>query len=425
MVQAYNYMLENLPVNRNARYPVSKRSELKKVYEDIVNLSKRSPFCKINLSKENQEYTIGVKEAALALKSKITEMSDPAVSGFESKTVVVSNERILSSELLGNDPSEVPSTIEFEVKSLADVQVNQGRELLLASKGLPSGIYNFTAKIGAETYPLTYIQETRTDNQDTLNNFVNFLNRNLPGITACVENGSTKDYKRLKLVLDKTGRYGEKKFSFEDEDIFNESLINFFGMNRMVKAPVYAQFTLNGVEKQTATNAFTLENKLRITLLSNSEEPVTLKVVSDSRKILTSVDSVLETYNGLIKLARDRVLDNQESYKASKLLNEMKSLEEVYKEELTACGVIASEDGTLELQDSLAVQAAEDGGMESLFTRENGFIARLLSKAETIAINPMEYLEKTIVTYPNTENTDFRNPYVTSMYSGLFFNSYC
>ena len=73
----------------------------------------------------------------------------------------------------------------------------------------------------------------------------------------------------------------------------------------------------------------------------------------------------------------------------------------------------------------MAVQASLDGGMKDLFARENGFIARLKDKMDAMAINPMDYLEKTVVLYPNTQKSNFTNPYVTSMYSGLFFNSYC
>lgn len=425
MVQAYNYMLESLPINRNAKYPVSKKNELKKVYNEIVSLSKRSPLYKINLSKENQEYTIGVKEVALALKAKIGDMSDPEVSGFQSQTVSISDSRVLSAKLLNSDVSGLPLNIEFDVKSLADVQVNRGKELLTISKGLPSGEYNFEARIGDERYSLSFIQETRSENLDTLNRMADFLNQSVPGINASVEKGDSRDYSRLMIASDLSGRFGDKRFVFEDTDLYNTSIIDFFGMNRMEKAPSLAKFTLNGIDKQTATNTFTLENTLKINLKNSSDQTVNVRIVPDSEKVLTAVDDVLSSYNNLIKLAKDRTLSTKEHYKANKLMDEMKGLENIYKDELSSCGLCATEDGTLKLEDSLAVQSVEDGGMENLFTRENGFIARLLSKAESIAINPMEYLDKTIVTYPNSQKVEFSNPYVTSMYSGLFFNSYC
>lgn len=425
MIQAYNYMLEGLPVRREMRYPVSRRSELKKVYDDIVSLSKRLPFYKINLSRENQEYTIGVKETALALKARIKDMADTEVSGFKSKKATVSDERILSARLLSEDTAGLPEDIRLQVKSLAAVQINKGRELLRTSRSLSSGTYEFQAKIAEETYHLEYNQEERTENRETLQNMADFLNRSVPGINALVEAGPAKDYERLTIIADMSGRFGDKKITFDDSGAYNEGIVDFFGMNRMEQAPAYARFELNGTDRQTATNTFTLENTLRITLQDSGEQPVTLRLVPDSERILKAVDSVLNTYNDLVRLAKDRTSDSMEHYRAAKLIGELKSLEKAYQEELFACGIRASEDGSLSLEDSLAVQAAEDGGMESLFTRENGFIARLYDKADTIAINPMEYLDKTVVTYPDNEKNSFRNPYVTSMYSGLFFNSYC
>ncbi len=425
MIQAYNYMLESLPVKRSTRYPISRKNELRRVYDGIIDLSKRSPLYKVNLSKDNQIYTIGVKEGALALKSKIKAMSDPEVSGFQSKAVTVSDEEVLSASLLSEDTAALPQVIQLKVNSLAGVQVNKGRDLSQTSRGLPEGKYKFKANIGHESYPLTYINEERRENQETLDSFAAFLNSSVPGIYASVEQGNKTDYSRLVITSELSGRFGEKGFSFEDVDSYPGGIVDYFAMDRMEQAPVLARFELNGINKQTATNSFTLENILRINLHSGSGQSVTLGIVPDSERILGAVGEVLDSYNDLIRLSKNRILDNKEHYKAAKLIQELKVLEEVYGEELSACGLKAAEDGTLFLEEPLATQAARDGGMESLFTRENGFIARLLDRAEAIAINPLEYIEKTIVTYPDNRKAGFRNPYVTSMYSGLLFNSYC
>ena len=44
-------------------------------------------------------------------------------------------------------------------------------------------------------------------------------------------------------------------------------------------------------------------------------------------------------------------------------------------------------------------------------------------RADNIAINPMHYVNKTLISYPNPNKT-FANPYVTSIYSGMMFNGY-
>jgi flagellar hook-associated protein 2 len=366
-----------------------------------------------------------VKESALALKSKIYDMSDPEVSGFHSKAITVSNENILSARLLNENTDTLPQIIEFKVNVLAGIQINKGRDLLDTSKALPAGEYKFNAYLGDETYSFTFENKNRMDNQETMNRFAEFLNNFVPNIHASIEPGNKNNYSRLVIASDLSGRFGDKKFSFEDVDVYSEGIADFFGMNRVEQDPTCARFELNDISKKTATNSFTLENTLSINLNSSSEQPVTIRLVPDSEKVLSAVTDVLDSYNELIRLAKTRTTDSKEHYKATKLINEMKSLEDMYGEELSACGFLEAEDGTLELEESLAIQAARDGGMESLFTRENGFIARLLDKAGEIAINPMEYIEKTIVTYPDNSKIGFRNPYITSMYSGLFFNSYC
>lgn len=423
MSQVYNYMLESYPIKREVMYPAHRRSELRKVYNNIVNLSKRSPLYKINLSKENQEYTIGIKETALFLKSKLEEMSNPEKSGFQSKAVRVSDEEVISAKFLGEDTEGLPETMTFRVDNLASVQINLGKDLYDNSRGLPPGVYKFNAKTVNGSQDLTFIQEERTENKYVMKSMVDYINEFVPGVNASIERGASSDYSRIVLMSEQAGKNGEPAMLFSD-DAYN-GIVEYFGLDRVEKQSSSAAFTLNNSEHFTSTNTIHLENRLRVTLKGTSDREVTVKIGPNSKRILSAVEGVLDTYNSLIHIAQNRTAVTREHYRASKLIGEMKGLEKIYEEEMSACGIKADGNGFLSIDDALAVQAAEDGGMESLFTRENGFITRLIDKSEAIAINPMEYLDKTIVTYPNRENKTFSNPYVTSMYSGLFFSSYC
>lgn len=425
MIQAYNYLMGSYPVKKEVMYRANKRSELKKVYDDIVDLSKRSPYCKVNLSKENEEYAIGVKEYALELKTKIKNIQDSKASSLSLKTVAVSDESILSAKLTGGDTSGLPEAFQIKVDSLASVQINRGKDLLADSYALTPGKYNFNVTVMDKTYSLTYNQPERMPNIDTQKNVAEFLEQNIPELGVFVEKGEAKNYNCITIASDMSGRFGDKTFHFEDLEDYKQGIVDFLGLNRTEQAASYAQFEIDGANKQTATNTFTLDNKIHIILHKVSDEPVTVSIVPDSEKILKDLDKVLSTYNNIIGLATERKQEQKEHYSASRLIHEMKDLAKGYDSELTACGIEANEDGKLEIDDFLASQAVRDGGMESLFKKENGFIARLMDKAEAIAINPMEYLEKTIITYPDQNKNTFSNPYITSMYSGLFFNSYC
>lgn len=423
MLQVYNYLLENYPVNREVMYPAHKRSELKKVYNSIVNISRKSPIFKINLTKENQEYTIGIKETALLLKSKLEEMLEPEKSGFQSKAAIVSDEQIISAKLIGEDTEGLPETMIFTVNNLASVQINRGKDLYDDSRGLSPGTYHFYADTPRGSYKLTFVQEEREENRNVMSKLVSYINHELPGVNASVEKAPTSSYSRIVLRSDQAGKNGEPAMSFSDEYYYG--IVEYFGLDRVESPARPAEFSINDEIHTTSANTFQLEKRLQITLHSTSEESVTVKIGPNSKMILKAVGSVLEVYNSLIRIAHNRTTDSREHYRAFKLISEMKSLEKLYGEELTANGIKADENGFLSIDTSLAVKVAENGGMESFFTRENGFIARLLEKSESIAINPIEYLDKTVVTYPNSEHKTFRNPYVTSMYSGLFFSSYC
>ena len=52
------------------------------------------------------------------------------------------------------------------------------------------------------------------------------------------------------------------------------------------------------------------------------------------------------------------------------------------------------------------------------------FAKALYQKSDQVSLNPMEYVDKTIVAYKNP-GKNFANPYITSAYSGMMFNSYC
>ena len=425
MTSVYNYLLESYPIKREVMHPALKRSELKRVYNNIIDLNRRSPFYKINLSKENQDYTFGIKETALELKARLIGMEDPDQAGFASKAVRVSDESVLSAKLLQEDTEGLPDSITFQVSSIASLQRNTGKDLMLISKGLPPGEYEFEARVMDQNYKLHYVHANRVENSESLRRVAEYINLAVPGIHADVERGFSSDYGRIAITSDQAGRNSEPAFGFFDTDLYKIGIVEYFGLDRVEKPSRTAEFVINDTTRQISTNTFNLEGKLRITLNGTSEEPVSVSIVPDSEKILTAVEEVLNTYNRLVELAQNRTQDNKEHYRASKLISEMKGLEKIYCEELEACGIMADEKGYLSIHDSLGVQAAIDGGIESLFTRENGFIARLKDKMESIAINPMEYLDKTVVTYPNCDTKTFRNPYVTSMYSGLFFSSYC
>lgn len=423
MIQAYNYLIESCLPKPAAKNHTLKKSEAKRIYENILKLSKNSGFYKINMSKENQEYTFGVKEIATLLKAKVNQMVNPENPAYHQKYMSVSDERLLEAKLVSKDITRIPDQMTIQVQGLAAPQVNIGNDVFQPSRYLEPGNYAFRANVLDRDYDLSFRLQERTSNAVTINKLADYLQKAIPDLNISVEE-PRKDYSHIRIEAVNLGEYTDRMFSFEDVDPEQEGVVEIFGLNRMRKAAQKAQFVINGLEKETYSNTFQIESTLQITLRRADDQPAILKIQNASEPLLNHMDSLLESYNDLLLLAVNRKETVDNNYSARKLANELKRIGELHKEELEANGLFISEKGIIQRDIKLSDEAARDGSMQNFFTNKNGFIASLLEKAEEIAINPMEYLDKTIVTYPDHQKPK-SNPYMTSIYSGLFFNSYC
>ena len=96
-----------------------------------------------------------------------------------------------------------------------------------------------------------------------------------------------------------------------------------------------------------------------------------------------------------------------------------------FTSDLEACGLSVSKEGTLSVNEKAMYAAAGNRSLEQLFSEDSAFTTTLLKKLNDIALNPMEYLNKTVVTYPNITAKKTLNPYISSIYCGLLYNNYC
>ena len=72
---------------------------------------------------------------------------------------------------------------------------------------------------------------------------------------------------------------------------------------------------------------------------------------------------------------------------------------------------------------TLAENINSTDALES-FAGVRKFTNSVLNKANQVTLNPMDYVQKTIVAYKNP-GKEFFTPYITSQYSGMMFNNYC
>ena len=96
----------------------------------------------------------------------------------------------------------------------------------------------------------------------------------------------------------------------------------------------------------------------------------------------------------------------------------------LYASELEAIGLSFKEDGTISVDNNLLTQTAREEDAMDRFGAIKKFTGSVLKRANQVALDPMEYTQKTVVAYKNPGH-GFATPYVTSNYSGMMFSSYC
>ncbi len=102
----------------------------------------------------------------------------------------------------------------------------------------------------------------------------------------------------------------------------------------------------------------------------------------------------------------------------------MEAMTRLNKASLENIGFIVGKNGQLALDENEFKSSIENGEDLSQLSAIRHFTNSVLRKTDQISLNPMEYVDKTIVSYKNPGH-NFATPYVTSNYSGMLFNSYC
>ena len=425
----YNHYLAAYAPKGTTRYDTHKRSELRSIYNSIVKLNKESPLYLPETSKESQSFAVGLKENARQLRNTIASLGGLNESELlNKKTAYSSNSDLVEASFIGDIPEDgtVP-TYNIEVTALASGQTNIGNFLPSAkASALPEDTYSFDVTINDLSYEFQYNVhdgETNREIQERLSRLI--TNADIGLHADLVEDGQGNS--ALRLSSSATGIKDGKSalFHVSDENTSKtKGCVDYFGIDSIAVSPSNAEFVINGEARSASSNHFTIEKMFEVQLngVSSSEKDIAqIGLKADVDSLTENISNLVDGYNSFI--GSTSVYSNTYP-KSNRLVGEMSHIAEYYRNEFEKMGVSYSENGTLALdKDALRTTVLTDGGQESLNTIKN-FANSVLQKTGQIAINPMQYVEKTIVAYKNPGH-NFATPYITSAYSGMMFNSYC
>ncbi|WP_181899277.1 flagellar filament capping protein FliD [Lachnotalea glycerini] len=428
----YNYYLNTIMPKTASRYDTHNKSELKNVYSTIVKLNKESPLYMINMSDDLQNDVIDIKEHARELKNVITSISENEDNNtskmFNDKIVTSSNEDIISVNYIGTseDIDHAPS-FNIEVEELASHQINKGRFIYSDNSNLSSDTYSFNVNIVNTNYEFQFIVKDNEKNSEILNKVSNMINRADIGIYSSLETDSTKEKQRIVLTSTATGtaNFNDIIFRISESDTnHSKGSVQYMGLDLIAQKPSDSYFTINGIARSSSSNTFTVNKLYELSLHSTTPpgESVNISFKNDNKSIYHKISDFVDSYNNMICLANDT---SSSVKKSSKLLADIGSIAQCYKSELESMGIMVKDDSSLKIDESLLTQTIDMEEADSgTFASFRSFRNPLNMKITNVLLNPMDYISKVVVTYPNTSNMQ-SNVYVTSMYSGLMFNNYC
>ena len=425
----HNFYMTTYADKTNSPYDTHKKSELRGVYNSIVKINKDSPLYILDSSQESKAFAIGIKENARALKNTIASLGGMEEDDIlNRKTASSSNPNVATANFIGEITDDAPTPeFDIEVKKLAAPQVNLGRFLPDNEPvDLPADTYSFDVGINDLKYEFQFnIKETDT-NREVQERLSRLINNSNIGLSAEVvsDEESAQSYLRIESVNTGTRNGSGILFEISDEESSKSTgAVSYLGIDYTSRMSRDAEFAINGEPRTASSNNFTVGRmyELQLTGISEDGEQTHIGLMTDVESMTENINTLIGGYNSFVRAAAEY---SDMHPKSERLVSEMSALTKVYAEGLTGAGININLDGTLELDVDEFRQSVQDGKVGDSVSSIKGFTQSLLRKSNQISLNPISYVEKTIVAYKNPGKS-FSSPYTTSAYSGMLFNSYC
>lgn len=425
----YNHYLTSYAPKSTTQYDTHKKSELRSIYNSMIKLNKDAPLCILDTSRQSREFAVGLKENARQLRNTIASLGGLSEEEmFNKKMAYSSNENLVSANFIGETSADenVPS-FRMEVTALASNQVNLGEFLSPDEEiSLPADAYSFDITINDLSYEFQYNihdGETHRELQERLSRLI--TNADI-GIHADVfedKYGNTS----LRLSSVTTGMRDGKELIFQVSDTKTSKRagsVAYLGLDFVSRKPANAQFYLNGEACTAYSNHFTVDKKFELTLNGISSfdgDSTEIGLKTDLDSLTENVGHLIHGYNTFMQSASEYMESHP---KSRRLLNEMNHITLHYRNNMAELGLTFDENNQLKLDESVFKHTLSNDENRSSLSTIREFANSLVHKTEQISLNPMEYVERTIVAYKNPGH-NFVSPYTSSNYSGMLFNGYC
>lgn len=426
---AYDYYITTYGNQKTSRYDAHKKSDLRKIYNHIINSNKDSPLYKLSNVEEAKRYAIDIKENAKSIQNVVASLSDSYggfSDSFQKKVAVSSDEETVDVKYVGDGNEQNPTDqFHIQINRLAMPQVNTGNYLKNDSLSFTPGTYSFDLNTNTSSYEFQYNVSIGETNLNVLQKLANLVNNSNLGLTADILDDGN-DASALSLTSHQTGLSEEESYLFSiTPGTSTESLkaMDLLGINNVTSEASNSDFLLNGISQTSLSNTFTVNNEFELTLKQPSPDgkPARIGFKTSTDAVADNIQTLIDAYNGILDIA-DSYSQNG-SHHGIRLLNDMSSVSKYHRSELEGIGLMVQDNGSITLNRDILSEAITPERAESTFGTLTRLKDHIGAKAENASINPMNYVDKIIVAYKNPGH-NFPAPYISSIYSGMMLDSY-
>lgn len=424
---AYQYYMSTYGHTAVTRYDTHKKSELRNVYNRMLKVNKESPLYKIKRTEDVPRFLIDIKENARQVKNVVASLSegDGLESSFQKKVAVTSDEGIVTASYIGGYQEDSNfQNFDLEVRQLAAPQTNMGNFLKNDGYDFPPGEYFFNLTTTLNSYEFQYTVKPDDNNQTVLNKLARLINNSRIELSAKVISDENNN-SALKVVSKQTGLGEDEEQLFSITPTTSSGSIKAMdklGINQISSPAANSSFLINGKEHSSYANTFTINNMFELTLhgISPEDTPARIGFKTSIDAVADNLQKLVDAYNGFI-ITGEQYSTNQYG---NLLLHDLKDVSYSHRHELESTGMVIGENGTISIDRGLLSDALDTESPNETFSVLNNFKNSLLAKADNASIDPIKYIDKTVVTYKRP-GINFISPYYSSIYAGLMLDHYC
>lgn len=422
-------------IRRRSRHSTHDLNELQDIYSSIQWKNRFAPLYLNDPTPQSIAYAVHLKECANNLSQTLDALSGNDNDMFSLKSAYSGDESLASVEYVPEDAEgDVPAEFLLEIESFASPQVNTSK-FMRANQPvtISPDSYSFDIITSKLHYELQFNVNEGETHSELQNKLARLINSSDIGVSAKVLESHGRS--ALEITSDAYGKpyQGNHHFTVTDENTsYNSGIIDYLGLNKNIKEAANAIYSINGEENTSYSNSFDVHGAYHVTLhpeniasaafstdnitaqaasISSKKPVVKIGLNPDTESLSNNIEAFVGGYNHFLS----EVLEDTAQEPLTRLLsNDLHKFLKLHSQSLEQYGISVNEDATLDYEKPEDIADAD---------ALKGFGVHVLRKLNAISLDPMEYIDRRICAYPNP-NAAYPNPYVTSIYTGMLFNTY-